>query len=181
MTPKPFTHKDALEIFLYLLLLLVVMWLMPSCGKGAQPICETRCGLAFQYLPPDGPWNCETLQEAEDASLHSFDVNITGDARQQFWNGCTRVHGVEMAVRDGSTWNSMVDPNDYRPVAGESYCGSNFAVGNVEWRKSAFTHELAHIILRCGVLSEPVPPEDYDHGGWAASGVWGAIDIARAP
>lgn len=150
---------------------------LSACGD-TEGWCETRCGLSYEALPPDGSmWNCEALLVAESVTLSAFDRLIRGEARQVFWRGCQKIQGAHVRVMETATW----DDGWNGTVAGLTSCPSRrILVGVVPWRDGAFAHELAHLISGCRALGEPTPPEDVSHGGWTSAGVWAAIDAARA-
>lgn len=137
-----------------------------ACGRPA-PDCITPCG-----LPVYGTQDCDGANAAEARALYAFKANVAGWDRA---TACPWLQTATLAVReteDGTfeVWGTR--------AAGVTWLPSgDIEIGTAEWKSSAFTHELAHVLE----LRIDQAETDDAHSTWAGRGIKTAIAESNRP
>jgi hypothetical protein len=142
----------------------VVLSTLLACG----PPCLTPCGTAFAEKP-----ECESLAAHEAHTLQAFENYVAGWSTGRT---CEALEGTRIDINEQAdergTW-----PNGCGRTAGLVLYESNTIVlGTTDWKRSAYAHEVAHLLewRLDGV-------EDLEHEGWVKKQIRRAESEANAP
>lgn len=154
-------------------------------AKPAFKECVSRCGMYLSYDKPNGSLDCDTLQEAEDISIRKLSALRLFDYRFDEENICKSLFGWQIHLVDDVI---ATDPiiNAGAPWVGATKHGSKemFLCKTESWRKSSFTHEVAHIAqagrpLESWMIWQSPEWAGPGHNGWTELGVYDIINEVR--
>jgi hypothetical protein len=155
---------------------LITIVMLMGCGpNGPQPICVTGCGMGFYGTYPDQEetWSCQDLTRAETRWIDTF-TEFVKDPRFSTPDAmCSIFAGWQLWTYPNA--QSWINRNG-ESVAGQTLCDYGVVqVGTDTISKSAYAHELVHIIQGC----EGTAPYEKDvvHSNWVKDGIYHAIDI----
>lgn len=150
------------------LLALVLAGCGGQAGYGNADIVTT-CGTSIWMVNDVAEWRAEDAQKVEDAFMRI--APTVQDPK--FADPCSKFERASVYVQETESFSySGVK------VAGITHCDIRYmAVGNAHPFKSAYAHEMFHIVQGC-------PYDDLDvnpwHPQWTTLGIWQKIDQINA-
>lgn len=114
-------------------------------------------------------WTCPVIQEIEDRTFANFDKWVT-DPR--FINTCHLMPGFTTYIIAAHSWTDKW----HRQVVGRTECPlAKVTIGDDDPKKSAYSHEMAHVIQRC-LGQGPYEGVTMDgHENWERDGIYAAV------
>lgn len=160
-----------------MLLILACLALNPACGP--REVCTIDGGLEVEDLDA---WECGTFKEHE--------ARVVADFAKEFhmteYTVRLETRGWTMRIRRTGPW---FDPGVGYEVSGLTSPDERLVeLATVDWKKSAFAHELVHVLEEthwkksgpewgCSA-DETKDRASRDHCSWERRGIWQAIERA---
>lgn len=157
----------------------LVLLFLASCAPDFST--KTTCGLSPPQRWEDGTlldedWmTLDTLRWAEDEILWHLERKSTDPRLNNRKAACSKLTQVKVWVH--KDWNFGTPEHKFY---GYAWCnGRAIEIGtppDLDWRSTALTHEMLHIMQDCVPRLPDEDDQDRDHANWKTDGNYDAIE-----